>query len=138
MSAETSSLKGGLTFGTSCGPYDGRQEARDKKAAAPAVTDFFGDPLEPAKHAARLSLEWTYPPFSVLNARDGWWQERKREWLALGIQSELGRGELANDAGASAPARTNDAARMQARHKANAIPGGAPMPLDRKKQGGAK
>lgn len=30
-------------------------------------------------------------PFSVLNARDGWWQERKRAWLSLGIQSELGR-----------------------------------------------
>ena len=32
-------------------------------------------------------------PFSVLNAREGWWQNRKRAWLALGIQSELGRGE---------------------------------------------
>jgi ParB-like chromosome segregation protein Spo0J len=32
-------------------------------------------------------------PFSVLNAREGWWQERKRAWLALGIRSELGRGE---------------------------------------------
>ena len=32
-------------------------------------------------------------PFSVLNAREGWWQDRKRAWIALGIQSELGRGE---------------------------------------------
>lgn len=32
-------------------------------------------------------------PFSVMNAREGWWQDRKRAWLALGIQSELGRGE---------------------------------------------
>jgi hypothetical protein len=31
-------------------------------------------------------------PFTVLNAREGWWQDRKRAWLALGIQSELGRG----------------------------------------------
>ena len=31
-------------------------------------------------------------PFSVLNARDGWWQDRKRGWLSLGIESELGRG----------------------------------------------
>jgi hypothetical protein len=29
----------------------------------------------------------------VLNAREGWWQDRKRAWLAIGIQSELGRGE---------------------------------------------
>jgi len=32
-------------------------------------------------------------PFSVFNAREGWWQDRKRAWIALGIQSELGRGE---------------------------------------------
>lgn len=34
-------------------------------------------------------------PFSVFNAREGWWQDRKRAWLALGIKSELGRGENA-------------------------------------------
>jgi len=32
------------------------------------------------------------PPFSVLDARQGYWQERKKAWLSLGIQSELGRG----------------------------------------------
>lgn len=32
-------------------------------------------------------------PFSVLSAREGWWQDRKKQWLALGIVSELGRGE---------------------------------------------
>jgi hypothetical protein len=32
------------------------------------------------------------PPFSVLDARQGYWQERKRGWLALGLRSELGRG----------------------------------------------
>ena len=31
------------------------------------------------------------PPFSVLSARDGWWVNRKRAWLALGLRSELGR-----------------------------------------------
>jgi hypothetical protein len=30
-------------------------------------------------------------PFSVLNAREGWWQARKDAWIALGIRSELGR-----------------------------------------------
>ena len=30
------------------------------------------------------------PPTSVLNAREGWWQDRKRAWLPLGIQSGLG------------------------------------------------
>lgn len=32
------------------------------------------------------------PPFSVLSARDGWWQSRKQAWITMGIQSELGRG----------------------------------------------
>lgn len=40
-----------------------------------------------------LSETFLVPPFSVLDARQGYWQERKREWLALGIRGELGRGE---------------------------------------------
>ena len=39
-----------------------------------------------------LSERFMIPPFSVLNSREGWWQNRKRSWLALGIDSELGRG----------------------------------------------
>jgi len=39
-----------------------------------------------------LSDRFLIPPFSVLNAREGWWQNRKRAWLALGIKSEVGRG----------------------------------------------
>lgn len=54
--------------------------------------DLFGDAVKPDAHGALLAAAWEYPPFSVLNAREGWWQERKRQWLALGIQSELGRG----------------------------------------------
>ena len=42
--------------------------------------------------AGKLSDRFLIPPFSVLNAREGWWQNRKRAWLALGIKSELGRG----------------------------------------------
>lgn len=38
-----------------------------------------------------LSEKFGVPPFTVLNAREGWWQDRKRAWLALGIKSELGR-----------------------------------------------
>lgn len=41
----------------------------------------------------KLSDVWLCPPFSVLNAREGRWQSRKREWLDLGISSELGRAE---------------------------------------------
>lgn len=40
-----------------------------------------------------LADRFLIPPFSVLNAREGWWQDRKRAWLAIGIKSELGRGD---------------------------------------------
>lgn len=69
---------------------------------------------EGAGRRGSLADRFMVPPFSVLNAREGWWQARKAAWLALGIQSELGRGEDISG-------------------KANAIPGGAPMPLDRAK-----
>ena len=37
--------------------------------------------------------EFGAPPFSVLDTRQGYWQDRKREWLDFGIKSELGREE---------------------------------------------
>ena len=51
-----------------------------------------GDSLGSAD-VARMSLSERFliPPFSVLDARQGYWQNRKSAWLALGIQSELGR-----------------------------------------------
>jgi hypothetical protein len=50
-----------------------------------------GDPLTTPR--ASLADRFLVPPFSVLDARQGYWQARKRQWLALGIQSELGRGD---------------------------------------------
>ena len=50
------------------------------------------EPGEPAEPKGNLSDRFMIPPFTVLNAREGWWQNRKRAWLALGIKSELGRG----------------------------------------------
>jgi len=38
-----------------------------------------------------LKDRFLVPPFSVLDARAGYWQDRKRAWLGLGIKSELGR-----------------------------------------------
>jgi len=40
---------------------------------------------------ASLADKFGIAPFSVLNAREGWWQNRKRAWLGLGIESEVGR-----------------------------------------------
>ncbi len=39
-----------------------------------------------------LAERFLIPPFTVLNAREGWWQARKSAWISLGIKSELGRG----------------------------------------------
>jgi hypothetical protein len=41
--------------------------------------------------APTLAERFGVPPFSVLDARQGPWRERKRRWLALGIRSEEGR-----------------------------------------------
>ena len=92
--------------------------------------------------AGSLAERFMIPPFSVLSARGGWWQERKAAWFALGIQSELGRGE--NSAKAArrprqpAKAATAESIKgpvgrhMDFRHKdgrkPTAEPGGSKMP----------
>lgn len=49
------------------------------------------DPNDGPSGNGSLAERFLIPPFSVFNAREGWWQDRKRAWLALGIKSELGR-----------------------------------------------
>ena len=71
-------------------------------------------PKEPKEPKGKLSDRFLIPPFSVLNAREGWWQDRKRSWLALGIKSEEGRGG-GDDVG------------FANGRKANAAPGGSVM-----------
>lgn len=39
-----------------------------------------------------LSGKFIVPPFSVIDGAGGDWQRRKKQWLQLGIKSELGRG----------------------------------------------
>lgn len=41
----------------------------------------------------KLAEKFIVPPLSILDARQGYWQERKAAWLSLGIRSELGRPE---------------------------------------------
>lgn len=55
------------------------------------VTDDLG--TAESKSIGSLSEKFGIPPFTILNAREGWWMDRKRQWLATGIKSELGRGE---------------------------------------------
>ena len=47
----------------------------------------------PEHLGATLRDRFIEPPLSVLDRRGGAWQTRKRQWMALGIQSELGRGD---------------------------------------------
>lgn len=44
-----------------------------------------------------LSDKFVVPPFTVLDRRQGYWQDRRRAWLSLGIQSELGRDQVLHD-----------------------------------------
>lgn len=53
--------------------------------------------MEFAKANLSLAQRFVVPPFSVLDARQGYWQDRKRAWISLGIKSELGRGEGVED-----------------------------------------
>ena len=52
--------------------------------------NLFGEPIEPPSRGA-ISDRFVVAPFTVLNTREGFWQERKRAWQSLGIKSELGR-----------------------------------------------
>ncbi len=66
------------------------QALLDSMGAGVEVPGLDGVGAEAAR--ATLAERFGVPPFSVLDARKGYWQERKRAWLSLGIQSELGRG----------------------------------------------
>lgn len=59
------------------------------------MADFGFDLQEDEKEWGRstLSEEFIVPPFSVLDTRKEYWQNRKNAWKSLGIKSELGRDE---------------------------------------------
>lgn len=81
----------------------------------------------PGSLAARFGM----PPFSVFDARQGYWQGRKRAWIALGIQSELGRGEFMVREVRNGPAQDTQYYRRQ--RKVGALEGGN-HPLDQKRR----
>lgn len=87
-----------------------------------------GEDLAPKK-SGELANKFMVPPFSVLNAREGFWQERKRQWLSLGIKSELGRGEdlIALSDSANNEARYNKK-EYSKRLSCAAAPGGSNLP----------
>lgn len=68
--------------------------------------DLFGDVVRPSVSSV-LRERYVVPPFSVLSARDGEWQDRKRQWKALGLDADDGTrdGVLGLNAAAEAMAR---------------------------------
>ena len=50
--------------------------------------DLFGEKVEKNAILRDIYIE---PPFSILDTKQGRWQNRKNKWLNLGIESELGR-----------------------------------------------
>ena len=65
--------------------------AEEKISTPPADWDPRGQLVIPTKSKLSLFDRFLAPPFTVLNARDFWWQERKRSWVSLGLEGELGR-----------------------------------------------
>jgi DNA modification methylase len=64
-------------------------------ASGGTLRDF--DPYAPdPSRAGALVAAFGVPPFTVLDARQGYWQERKRAWLDLGARSEPGKEYLPN------------------------------------------
>lgn len=59
------------------------------------LTGFSADLLlEPEEdRKGNLADRFIVPPFSVLDTKQGYWQNRRRDWLALGLRSEVGRDE---------------------------------------------
>jgi hypothetical protein len=80
---------------------------------------------EPTAETVTLAERFGVPPFSVLDARQGYWQERKRAWLSLGIRSELGRGDCMPSGESSVYGGSSDWAGTRG---PSSCPGGSPRP----------
>lgn len=62
----------------------------DTMGARGKVEKIADEPERVVNHGA-LRERFIEPPFSVLDTKKGAWQDRKQDWIALGIQSEIGR-----------------------------------------------
>jgi DNA modification methylase len=62
----------------------------DNSETDPCENSSIGEVAE-AVPTRKLTDIFVVPPLSVLDTRQKYWKDRKKEWLALGLQSELGR-----------------------------------------------
>lgn len=97
-------------------------ETREQAAreAGSGEGDSGGETTEKGSLAERFGI----PPFSVLDARQGYWQDRKRAWLAIGIQSDLGRGDVMPSGAGIATSGSSE----WSGKRGGASPGGSPRP----------
>jgi hypothetical protein len=63
------------------------------EAFSPFGMNLLGEPATQETDRGTLVDRYIMPPMSVLRTDSARWQERKRAWLAHGIESEIGRGE---------------------------------------------
>jgi len=54
------------------------------------MTEFHVEINDDIEHI-KLTDKFIVPPFSILDTRQGYWQERKSAWIGLGIKGEIGR-----------------------------------------------
>ena len=115
-----------------------RQDELDALIATISVPDEAASTTQEQARAT-LAERFLVPPFSVLDARQGYWQARKSAWIALGIQSELGRGEGVHQYSDAATIKRSggsigmDGSKVYAAK--NAAPGGSPRPAASLKNG---
>lgn len=80
-----------------------------------------------------LKERFLHPPFSVWNAREGFWQDRKRRWILLGIKSELGRGGNDSKSGVAVPGGSPLPSANYSRDKSRGDGRGKVMPFTQRK-----
>ncbi|MEW2301993.1 hypothetical protein AB0958_18800 [Streptomyces sp. NPDC006655] len=76
------------------GDYEGTGYTEDdvERLITPPDLDALDEPDEDVEKPS-LADRFLIPPFDVLDSRGGWWRTRKKQWLSLGIRSEVGRGD---------------------------------------------
>ncbi len=77
------------------GDFDMRFTGFSEKEIEDLMTQVHvGGGAGPGTTPGALMERFIAPPFSVLDSRQGYWQDRKQQWINLGIKSELGRGDV--------------------------------------------
>lgn len=89
------------------------------------VLDKRGDKDKELREAGlgKLREKYVEPPFSVLDTKQGSWQERKRDWIEWGVVGELGReGDLVFNLGDLSKVKSRDGVKVTPKKLTQGIP----------------